>query len=54
MIFHIFEFTYIHYQRVHDELTTFDHLFMWLGSSVDRALHLYRKVMGSNPIQALF
>ena len=25
---------------------------MWLGSSVDRALHRYRKVMGSNPIQA--
>ena len=25
---------------------------MWLGSSVDRALHRYRKVMGSNPVQA--
>ena len=31
---------------------TIDHLSMWLGSSVDRALHRYRKVMGSNPIQA--
>ena len=28
------------------------HLSMWLGSSVDRALHRYRKVMGSNLIQA--
>ena len=27
-----------------------DHLSMWLGSSVDRALHRYRKVMGSNPV----
>ena len=25
---------------------------MWLGSSVDGALHRYRKVMGLNPIQA--
>ena len=25
---------------------------IWLGSSVDRALHRYRKVMGSNPLQA--
>ena len=29
-----------------------DHLSMWLGSSVHRALHPYRKVMGSNPVQA--
>ena len=40
-----------HYHRVYDELTI-DHLSMWLGSSVDRALHRYRKVMGSNPVQA--
>ena len=32
--------------------THIDHLSMWLGSSVDRALHRYRKVMGSNPVQA--
>ena len=31
---------------------TIDHPSMWLGSSVDRALHRYRKVMGSNPVQA--
>ena len=24
----------------------------WLDSSVDRALHRYRKVMGSSPVQA--
>ena len=35
----------IHYYRVYDELTI-DHLSMWLDSSVDRALHRYRKVMG--------
>ena len=29
---------------------TIDHLSMWLGSSVDRALHRYRKMMGSNPV----
>ena len=34
-----------HYHRVYHELAI-DHLFMWLGSSVDRALHRYRKVMG--------
>ena len=49
-------FSYIHihifhYHRVYHELTI-DHLSMWLGSSVDRALHRYRKVMGSNPVQA--
>ena len=44
-------FIYVHYHRVYDELTI-DHLSMWLGSSVDRALHRYRKVMGSNPVQA--
>ena len=40
-----------HYHRVYHKLTI-DHLSMWLGSSVDRALHRYRKVMGSNPVQA--
>ena len=35
---YIFIFIYIHYHRVYDELTI-DHLSMWLGSSVDRALH---------------
>ena len=35
----------------HHELTI-DHLSMWLGSSEDRALHWYRKVKGSNPVQA--
>ena len=49
--FHIFIFMYIHYHRVYDELTI-DHLSMWLDSSVDRALHRYRKVMGSSPLQA--
>ena len=29
-----------------------DHLSMWLDSSVDEALHRYRKVMGLNPVQA--
>ena len=52
----IFIYSYIHihifhYHRVYHELTI-DHLSMWLGSSVDRALHRYRKVMGSNPVQA--
>ena len=27
-----------------------DHLSMWLDSSVDRALHRYRKVMGSSHV----
>ena len=49
--FHIFIFIYNHYHQVYDELTI-DHLSMWLDSSVDRALHRYRKVMGSNPVQA--
>ena len=40
-----------HYHRVYHELTI-DHLSMWLGSSVDRALHRFRKVMGSNRVQA--
>ena len=40
-------FSYIHihifhYHRVYHELTI-DHLSMWLGSSVERALHRYRK-----------
>ena len=30
----------------------YDHLSMWLDSSVDRALHRYHKVMGSSPVQA--
>ena len=47
-IFHIF-----HYHRVYHKLTI-DHRSMWLGCSVDRALHRYRKVMGSNPVQAQF
>ena len=33
-------------------MSEIDHLSMWLGSSVDRALHQYRKVMGSSPVQA--
>ena len=41
----------VHYHRVYEELTI-DDLSMLLDSSVDRALHQYRKVMGSNPIQA--
>ena len=36
---------------VYDELTI-DHLSMCLDSSVDRAFHRYRKVMGSSPVQA--
>ena len=44
-------FIYNHYHRIYDELTT-DHLSMWLGSSLDRALHRYRKVMGSSPVRA--
>ena len=43
--FHIFIFIYIHYHRVYEELTI-DHLSMWLDSSVDRALHRYRRVVG--------
>ena len=39
------------YHRVYDELTI-DHLSMLLDSSVDRALHRYRKVMGLSPVQA--
>ena len=31
---------------------TIDRLSTWLDSSVDRALHRYRKVMGSSPVQA--
>ena len=49
--FHIFIFIYIHYHRVYYELTI-DHLSMWLDSSVNRALHRYRKVMGSSSVQA--
>ena len=44
----IFIYIYIHifhYHEVYHELTT-DHLSMWHG------LHQYRKVMGSNPVQA--
>ena len=40
-----------HYHLIYHKLTI-DHLSMWLGRSVDRALHRYRKVMGSNPVQA--
>ena len=47
----IFIYIYIHYHWVYDELSI-HHLSMWLGSSVDRALHQYRKVVGSNPVQA--
>ena len=43
-------FMYIHYHRGYEELTI-DHLSTWLDSSVDRALHQYRKVMGSSPVQ---
>ena len=49
--FHIFIFIYNHCHRAYDELTI-DHLFMWLDSLVNRALHRYRKVMGSSPVQA--
>ena len=52
--FHVFIFNiymYIHYYWVYVELTI-DHLCMWLGSSADRGLHLYYKVMGLNPVQA--
>ena len=28
------------------------HLCTWLGSSVDKALHRYHKVKGSNPVEA--
>ena len=38
--------------NAHNWPLTIDHLSMWLDSSVDRALHRYRKVMGSNPVQA--
>ena len=31
-----------------------DHLSMWLGSSVDRALHWFCKVMGLKPIREFF
>ena len=48
-----FSYIHIHYHRVYDELTI-DHLSMWLDSSVDRALHRYRKAMGSSPVQASF
>ena len=44
-------FISIHYVRVYDKLTI-DYLSMWLGSSMDKALHRYRKVVGSNPVQA--
>ena len=37
--------------RIYDKLII-DHPSMWLGSSVDRALYRYRKLMGSNPVQA--
>ena len=33
------------------EKLTINHLSMWLDSSVDRALHRYRKDIGSNPVQ---
>ena len=49
--FSVFIFINIHYHRVYDKLTI-GHLFMWLGSLVDRALHRYHKVMGLNPFQA--
>ena len=49
MIFILFILIFIHYHRVYYELTI-DHLSMWLDSSVDRALHRYRKVMGSNQL----
>ena len=44
--------------RIHSEQNrvfyklTIDHLFMWLGSLVDKELHRYRKVMGLNLISA--
>ena len=48
----------VHYQLKHvyamwvyHELTI-AYLPIWLGSSVDRALHRYHKVMGSNPVEA--
>ena len=36
--FHIIHIHIFHYHRVYHELTI-DHVSMWLGSSVDRALH---------------
>ena len=30
-------------------VSVISHISVWLGSSVDRALQRYRKVMGSNP-----
>ena len=51
MIFIYIHIHVFHYHRVYHELTT-DYLSMWLGSSVDKALHRYRKVMGSNPVHA--
>ena len=48
--FHIFIFIYFTIIGYHE--LTIDHLSMWLGSSVVRALHRYCKVMGSNLIQA--
>ena len=52
----LFKYIYIYIYSVSiHKYSYIDHLSMWLGtcnSSVDRALHQYRKVMGSNPIQA--
>ena len=39
ILIHIF-----HFHRVYHELTI-DYLCMWPGSSVDRALHRYRKII---------
>ena len=46
---HIYDFNICESSGIYDELT-FDHLSMWLGSSLERALHRYRKVIGSNPV----
>ena len=51
MIF-IYSYSYIFTIIGYMTHSQFDHLSMWLDSSVDRALHRYRKVIGSSPVQA--
>ena len=47
----IFIYMYNHIHQVYGKLTI-DYLSTWLDSSVGRALHRYRKVMGLGPLQA--
>ena len=49
--FFIYSYSYISKLLGYYELTI-DYIFMWFGSSVEKALHRYRKVMGSIPVQA--